>query len=225
MKPYPYVHRYRDRHGKIRYYYRRYGKQTSIPFEPGTVEFQTAYDALHRPPSATAPAAGAPAIKAGTYRWLCSCYFQSMDFAELDPETQRVRRRTLEAICEEPWEPGSARTFGEAPLAAITPHAIAVLRDRKKGLPEAARARLKAISRMFDWALRPESNVRGITQNPARVVQRPKEKRDGGFHSWTTRSVIRSAPKRVSRSASSSLLASASRMSWSSGGSTCATGC
>jgi integrase len=186
MKQYLYVHRYRDRHGKVRYYYRRHGKQIAIAFEPGTMEFQTAYDALHRPPIATStpPSVLAPA-KAGTFRWLCTQYLASMGFGELDPETQRVRRRILETMCLEPWEPGSLRTFGDAPLAALTPHAIAVLRDRKKGLPEAARARLKAVSRVFDWAMRPESNIRGITQNPVKVVQRPKENYDGGFHSWT----------------------------------------
>jgi integrase len=185
MKPYPYVHRYRDRHGKIRYYYRRHGKQTPIAHEPGTMEFQTAYDALHLPPTSAEATSSVPAVKAGTFRWLCTQFFGSMDFNELDPETQRVRRRILETTCQEPWEPGSSRSFGDAPLAALTPHAIAVLRDRKKGLPEAARARLKAISRVFDWAMRPESNIKGIAQNPVKVVQRPKENRDGGYHSWT----------------------------------------
>lgn len=186
MRPYKYTHCYRDRHGKVRWYYRRDGKKTPIPFEPGTAEFQGAYDALNgRVPSVGPTASVAPAPKAGTYRWLCIQYFGSLDFEQLDPETQRVRRRTLEATWHEPWEPGSARLFGDAPLAAITPHAVAVLRDRKKGLPEAQRARLKAIGRVFDWAMRPESNIRNVTTNPAKVVRRPKDNPDGGFHSWT----------------------------------------
>lgn len=189
MKPYPYVHCYHDRHRRVRYYYRRYGKQTPIPFEPGTTEFQAAYDALHRPPAIGVGSVSPTPIKAGTYRWLCTRYFQSLDFAELDPETQRVRRRTLEVTCQEPWEPGSKRTFGDAPLAAITPHAVAVLRDRKRDLPEAARARLKAIGRVFEWAMRPESNIRAVTNNPAKLVQRPKENSSGGYHSWTLEEV------------------------------------
>jgi integrase len=59
------------------------------------------------------------------------------------------------------------------------------LRDRKKGFPEAARGRLKAISRVFDWAMRPESDIRGVVSNPAKVVRRPKQNINGGFHSWT----------------------------------------
>ena len=105
-----------------------------------------------------------------------------MEFGELDAGTQRVRRRMLELTCQEVLEPGSARTFGDAPIAAMTPQAIAVLRDRKKGLPEAQRGRLKAISRVFHWAIRPENKIAGITSNPAKVVQRPKENLDGGFH-------------------------------------------
>lgn len=185
MKPYPYTHCYADRHGKVRYYYRRHGKQTPIPFEPGTAEFQQAYDALNSPPSADASSQTVlPPVKAGTWRWLCVRYFASMDFEQLDPETQRARRRTLESTCQEPWEPGSSKIFGDAPLAAMTPHALAVLRDRKKGFPEAARGRLKAISRVFDWAMLPESQISGITSNPAKAVRRPKENPDGGFHSW-----------------------------------------
>jgi len=186
MKPYKYTHRYKDRHGKVRWYYRRHGKQTLIPFEPGTAAFQAAYDALDEQPasSGTSQAVGTSA-RAGTYRWLCLQYFKAMDFEQLDPETQRVRRRTLESTWLELWEPGSTRMFGDAPLASITAHAIAVLRDRKKGFPEAQRARLKTIGRVFDWAMRPESNIPGISSNPAKVVQRPKENPDGGFHSWT----------------------------------------
>lgn len=36
----------RDRHGNVRYYFRRDGKNTRIRARPGTIEFQTEYDAL-----------------------------------------------------------------------------------------------------------------------------------------------------------------------------------
>lgn len=187
MKPYKYTHCYKDRHGKVRWYYRRHGKQTPIRGEPGTAEFQSSYDALNCEPSVE-HAARSP-IKSGTFRWLCVEYFKSMDFSELDPQTQRVRRLILESTWQEPWQPGSTRVFADAPLAAMTPHAISILRDRKKGFPEAQRGRLKAISRVFDWALRPESSVKGVTTNPVKVVQRPKQDADAGFHSWTPEEV------------------------------------
>src|SRR5436189_3136481 len=42
---YPYTRSYRDRHGKLRIEYRRYGKMIALPPTPGTAEFQAAYDA------------------------------------------------------------------------------------------------------------------------------------------------------------------------------------
>jgi integrase len=191
MKPYRYVHRYRDRHGHLRYYYRRHGKQIPIPHEPGTMEFQLAYDALANPVGVAPPTS--PAMRQGTWRWLCAQYYGSLDYSELDPETQRVRRRILESTCQEPWEPGSSRTFGDAPIAAMTPHAVSILRDRKRALPEAARGRLKAISRVFDWAMRPESKITGVATNPVKSVRRPKEKQDAGYHSWTPEEVAQFA--------------------------------
>ena len=175
MKPYKYTDCYRDRHGRVRWYYRRHGRQRPIPFEPGTAEFQRAYDTLNGWSEAAITASDRlENAHSGTWRWLCCRYFTSMEFGELDAGTQRVRRRMLELTCQEVWEPGSARTFGDAPIAAMTPQAISVLRDRKKGLPEAQRGRLKAISRVFDWAIRPENKIAGITSNPAKVVQRPR---------------------------------------------------
>ncbi len=189
MKPYPYVHRYKDRHAKVRYYYRRHGKQIAIPFEPGTADFQHAYDLLNDSSVVASPSP--MKTKVGTWRWLCAQYFSSMDFQDLDPQTQHVRRLILESTCQELWHPGSSQFFGDAPLPAMTPHAVAVLRDRKRGLPEAARGRLKAISRVFDWAMLPESKISGVTSNPTKSVRRPKEKADGGFHSWTPDEVVK----------------------------------
>lgn len=188
MSPYKYTHCYRDRHGRVRWYYRRHGRQVLIRAEPGTAEFQRQYDALNEGRDSLT-SDGRNVVRSGTWRWLCTRYFGSLDFEQLDPETQRVRRRILENTCLEPWEPGSSKTFGNAPIAAMTPFAISVLRDRKKGLPEAQRGRLKAIARVFDWAMRPESSVTGITSNPAKAVRRPKENVDGGFHSWTPEEV------------------------------------
>jgi hypothetical protein len=40
-----YIHAYRDRHGRRRYYFRRHGKSTSLPGVPGSREFMDAYSA------------------------------------------------------------------------------------------------------------------------------------------------------------------------------------
>ncbi len=41
-----YIHAFRDRTGRMRYYFRRNGKRTSLPGEPGSTEFVGAYAAL-----------------------------------------------------------------------------------------------------------------------------------------------------------------------------------
>jgi integrase len=70
----------------------------------------------------------------------------------------------------------------------MTGRALMVLRDRKADKPEAARSRLKAVSRVFDWAM--EAHIPGVTRNPARDVKYPKS-RAGGFHSWSPDEVER----------------------------------
>lgn len=125
------------------------------------------------------------AIKSGTWRWLCSRYYKSTDFEQLQPSGQYVRRLILCSTSEEPWTAGSARLFGDAHLEALTPADIAVLRDRKKAFPCAARSRLKTISRVFDWALMPENEIRGISANPVKLVRWPKADPQGGYRSWT----------------------------------------
>ena len=61
--------------------------------------------------------------------------------------------------------------FSECPLDRFTSKAVRVLRDRKKGFPEAANVRVKAIRRIFKWAI--EEEVGGVTSNPARDVGAP----------------------------------------------------
>jgi hypothetical protein len=86
-----------------------------------------------------------------TFRWLCVEHFKSQRFKDLDPDTQRVARRVLEACWDEPRQKGSAHRFGDAPLRRMDVEAIEVLRDRMAGYPEAARSRLKNISRATTW--------------------------------------------------------------------------
>jgi len=194
VKRYPYVHSYKDRHGKQRHYYRRRGSRVPISHEIGTAQFEGAYDALVKSggcaTSETSPERSKFAIREGTWRWLCSLYFQSTDYAQLNPRTQHDRQMILHSTLRELWTPGSLEVFGDAPLAAMTPKAIAVLRDRKQGLPYAARKRLQAISRVFDWAMMPESGIQGITSNPVKSVRCPRPNSEG-FHSWTPDEVTR----------------------------------
>lgn len=186
---YPYVCKDRDRHGNVRYYYRRKGqRKVRLSGTPGSGEFQAAYDAVHRA-ATQGPSQAAPTRpQIGTLHWLCVQYFASTDFRQLDPSTQVTRRRILEHICQEPIAPGASETFAEFPLTRMSRKAVRVLRDRKAGLPWAANGRIKAIRRLFKWAL--DEDVPGVTENPGRDVSYLKG-REGGYHSWTVDEVAR----------------------------------
>jgi integrase len=180
---YAYLCKDRDRHGNVRYYFRRTGKKTRISARPGTLEFQIEYEALLKT-STTSQRVPKPedAPRTGTYRWLCEQYLRSTDFKQLDPKTQHVRRQVLEHTWTEPIGPNAKETFADFPVARMSTKAVRVLRDRKRGFPEAANVRVKAIRRLFRWAL--EDEIPGIKSNPARDVSYLRG-RPGGFHSWT----------------------------------------
>ena len=116
---YKYTRAYRDRHGKLRFEYRRNGKTRRLRGTPGTPQFQAAYDAAHAAWEVPIHPADNSITRplTGTFRWLCCEYFKSTEFAELNVSTQRVRRLVLESVSREPWTKGSSRLFGDAPVS------------------------------------------------------------------------------------------------------------
>jgi hypothetical protein len=124
-----------------------------IAARPGTLEFQTEYDALVEASTSSKKTELVETPKFGTYRWLCEQYLRSTDFKQLDPKTQHVRRQVLEHTWAEPIAPGAKETFADFPISRMSTKAVRVLRDRKGGFPQAANVRVKAIRRLFRWAL------------------------------------------------------------------------
>ncbi|HEY5828902.1 MAG TPA: tyrosine-type recombinase/integrase, partial [Hyphomicrobiaceae bacterium] len=130
-------------------------------------------------------------VKLGTFRWLCQQYMLSVEYGNLDPRTQHVRRQIFDHMCAEPIAPGANETFGDCPLARLTSKAVRILRDRKAMFPEAANGRVKVIRAMFRWARDPSNEFQGIEANPARDVPFLKPRNKGGFHTWTVSEVER----------------------------------
>jgi integrase len=81
---------------------------------------------------------------------------------------------------EEPVSPSCKETFADFPLDRMTPKALRVLRDRKADLPGAADNRVRALRRVFAWAMDAEL----VISNPARDVKYIRGE-TGGWHSWT----------------------------------------
>lgn len=188
---YKHVRREVDRHGKVRFYYRKdNGPRIALP-EPDDPDFADRYAVA----AASTPVPKRPKrqdkptlVRAtrGTLGWLCQEFWSSAEFAQLGQSTQTDRRRIVEACLMEPIAPGASDLFKDFPLDELTPKAFRVLRDRKKDLPNAANGRLKAFRRIFKWGLEAEPDI--VKWNPARDVSFLFARSDG-YHSWTIEEV------------------------------------
>jgi enterobacteria phage integrase len=92
----PYVRTYRDRHGRLRRYFRRHGQpDTPLPGEIGSEEFMLAYQAaLGGLPKRQSPHA------AGTLSRLIEEYYQAVEFANLKPSSRSRYRLILDSIAK-----------------------------------------------------------------------------------------------------------------------------
>jgi len=177
-----YVYEDTDRHGNVRrYFWRGKGhKKVRLKTEPGTPEFAAEYaQAL----SGTIGDKPSSQIAPRSWRWLCTKYMGSREFARLDPSTQRVRRKILEGTFNEPVHKGSPLLFADVPVRKFTSKGVRALRDRKEG-PEAANGRVKAIRQVFKWGVDTEE----VSHNPARDVPYIKTNSDG-WHTWSVQEV------------------------------------
>jgi integrase len=181
----PMVDKYICRDRGMVYFRKRGCRKVRIRQREGTPEFHRRYAELLEQAKAGAlrpERVGEP--KPNTWRWLCVQFFASeTGLLKLDAETRHVRRRVLESTWEEPIAPGMRETFADCPLDRMSGKAVRILRGRKRAVPDAANTRVKAISRVWAWAI--EEEIGGVTTNPARDVARLRSKRQGGHHAWT----------------------------------------
>jgi integrase len=186
---YRYIYEDVDRHGNVLIYFWR-GKghrKVRLREKVGSPEFHREYQTLAVPNAARDEREAKPKPPTpNTFRWLCLKFFDSTDFKLLDPKTQHVRRQVLEHTWDEPIAPGANEKFGDFPLSRMTAKAVRVLRNRKSGFPEAANVRIKAIRRVFVWAM--ENEIANITSNPARDVAYMRNASQG-YHTWTVAEV------------------------------------
>ena len=183
------------RHGKVVVYFRRVGLtgRIRIRSEPLSGAFYGEYSSLlvgNVPVPATIRSTTTPA----TWRWLCEGYFKSIQFKDLEPVGQRIRRRQLEASWEEPITPGSTLKFGNCPLKNFDAKSARILRDRKlkwllnsdgtraRSNTQAANSLLKYMRGVFEWAKEEHPNL--IERNWAKDVGYFRSS-SRGFHTWT----------------------------------------
>src|SRR5258708_5990142 len=173
----PFVKKYRDRHGKLRFYYRPTG--VALPGEPGSREFMAAYNAAQGGTVAAAPeltvVKKTPRLRTdaeGSIDRLVTRYFDSDQWKRLSPDTQAGRRRALERFRAD---------HGDKPHDSLQAIHIKALMDERGGTAHSKRNWLKHIAGMFLFA--EDAMIR--VDNPCRGFKRPKPPKSDGFHSWT----------------------------------------
>lgn len=168
--PLKFVHRYRDRHGKVRHYFRRAGcKKEPLPGLPGSREFMDAYQAALAGETVQPTPAIADRSKPGTVAHAVALYFGSLAFGNLAPLTQSQRRGTLEHFREE---------YGELHLRTLQRRNIEAMLAQKT--PHAAKNMLKALRGLMGTAL-----VAGLIDNDPTSEVRVRLRETGGFRTWT----------------------------------------
>lgn len=168
----PFVVADTDRHGNVRYYFRRRPeKKVRLHGKPGSAEFQKAYEAARDRASEVTPAKGGrPA--AGSFIDVSQRYIASPTFKKLDASTQGWQKRALNEI--------AASDKGTASVALMQPRHVRRLRDEKAETPAAANTMLKALRAMFQWAM--EEDI--VDADPTRDVKRAQYVTKG-HHTWT----------------------------------------
>lgn len=162
------VHRFRDRHGKVRYYFRRDGKRVALPGLPGSREFMAAYD---RALIGDKPPVAADRTVAGTMTALAVEWYDSARFKALSPAGQTNYRRIVERFLTD---------HGHRKVADMEGRHVARILDQRADTPTAANRLLSILRLMMRHAIK-----RGWRDDdPTRDVERVRHKSEG-FPTWT----------------------------------------
>jgi integrase len=178
MKPPKYTHGFVDRHGKARFYFRRFGKRTPLPGLPWSPEFMAAYqDAV----KAEKPVRniGAQRVVPRSIHALAIAYYDSASFKALKPITQGVYRNVIERFCRTTDKNG--QPYGDKSAITIKASDIERLMEARKATPDSANGLRKVLREMMKVAQK-----HGWREtDPTLGVKKIKPKRKGGFHRWT----------------------------------------
>jgi integrase len=167
--PFPGVTRSPDRHGQVRFRFRKGLIDTYLPGAYGSAEFRTAYEAAVR--GSKTPAVRSNATH-GTLSWLIEAYLRSPRYLDLSDGRRKSLRGLLEFLRKE---------AGDLPFGRFASRHVEALMAKKAG-PVAANNVKKTLSLLFNFAIKHELADQKI--NPARLADRRKESADG-FHTWT----------------------------------------
>ena len=164
-----YVNEFIDRHGKVRYYFRRPGSRSvKLPGLPGSIEFMDAYQAAVA--TVAPPPPSSRHVIRGSLAEITAGYFCSAAFVNLSESSQKVYRIVLRPILEAHGH----RLVRELPKTAAR-HIIEEIGATRPGKANLTHA---ALSKIMDYAI--ATGVR--IDNPFSGLERY---RLGTHHTWT----------------------------------------
>jgi integrase len=174
----PYIHAFRDRHGRMRRYFRRAGhKRVPLPGLPGSDEFMDAYRRALSGETAPPLPIGGSRSPSGSFNALIAAWYAAPEFTHLAPQTQKTYRRIIDRFAVE---------HGHRLVRDIEPRHIRKLIASRSATPAQAN-RLRSLLRQLlqfasehDW--RPD--------NPALAVRKLKY-RVKGFEGWSEEDIAK----------------------------------
>jgi integrase len=182
-----FVNEFRDRHGKVRRYFRRPGcKAVPLPGLVGSAEFMATYQAALTGTKAPQRQIGEGRTVVGTVQSLVAAYLDcspcsSSPFKRLAAETQRTRRNILENFREAHGDKRVFRTeANRRSTMLLTREHMQKIVNEKATTPFAQRNFLNTLRALFKWAVE-EGRV---PDDPTLGVKRVKFKTTG-YKTWS----------------------------------------
>jgi integrase len=157
-----YVHGYRDRLLRQRYYFRRGNRRWPLPGSPGTPDFTEEYDRLLAEHAPAAKPARGKAVE-GTLDWIILKYkTESTEWANAKQSTRDNYDRRLEWL---------GTRYGTAFLKSFTEKGVRAIRNKLRGTPSKADDVVKMIGRLWRYA-KEHQGMDDLGPNPAAEVAR-----------------------------------------------------
>jgi integrase len=164
------VDRLTDRHGRVRYYFRKgKGKRIALVGKPGSEAFMVSYQTAVAGGDVCKPAAQRGAH--GTFDRLVQDYFGSTAFLSLSPASQRPYRLVIERLVRD-------EKIGHRLVRQMTRQHVEQMIGRRAATPGAANDLLKKLKILMHFAI-----DHGWRKDDPTV--RIKKFGEGEFHTWT----------------------------------------
>jgi integrase len=174
-----------DRHGKIRYRFRRKGWPSAyVKGEPGTADFHRSYaEIIERGPAVAAPVKSSRKVAPRSIDDLIARFKTTMRWKKKGAVTTHKQARTLERFTDRTNAKG--QRYGERQVGSVTVTWLENVFGQMADTPAAANELRKVLAGLFDCACR----MQWRTDNPVRLTEKFSE--GERHHTWTEAEIAR----------------------------------